>query len=912
MKGFSKERWEQIDRLFAEALERPPDERTAFLRARCGNDVALYHEVVTLLESDAEAEAVLGESVTAFAAPLLPALEAELADGFAPGERVGPYRLQREIGRGGMGAVYLAERVDGQFDRRVALKVIKRGMDTDEILRRFRFERQILARLEHPHIARLYDAGVTDDGRPYLAMEYVDGQPLHRYCDARTLPVDERLRLFQTVCAAVQFAHQNLVIHRDLKPTNILVTEAPGSGPGQAPQVKLLDFGIAKLLSDEAAGAPLTRTGVRVLTPEYAAPEQRTDSVVTTAADVYALGVVLYELLTGRRPFGPEASPEAVPEPPSGAVTNAIERSRADGTTLTLTPETVSAARQTSTERLRRRLRGDLDVIVLKALRPEPERRYASAEAFLEDVKRHLAGLPVQARPDTLGYRLRKFVGRHTASVTAAVVVLALVLAFGALYTTRITQERNLAQQERDKAEEVAAFLESLFDASDPFLPERLDTLRIGDLLGHGLDKVQQELGAQPLVQAQMLNTIGRVYDQMGRPQDAEPLLRQALLLRQSHLSTGHADVASSLDQLSWVLHNTGQYEEAESLSRQALATRQEIYPEGHRHVAESMRVLAFILQAQSRLEEAEPLMRESLATYRHLYESGQEEVAPELATTLSTLGILLWDQSKHAEAESLLRESLALRRAVYGSEHPSVAIGLNNLAYLLRDVGRHAEAETTVREALAINRGALGDEHPHVASNLTLLGSVLRNQDKHDEAEPVFEASIALTRQLRGDEHPSLPVALSTYAALLKAQEKYDEAERVQREALAIARKIHGDEHFATAINTTKLADILHARGQLSVALQLHREGYERTARVLPADHLFTALARNEWASVLIDVERYAEAEPLLLESYRTLRESQGLESRYTESTVRYLITLYEAWGKPDEAASYRRQVGP
>ncbi|NBC17317.1 MAG: protein kinase, partial [Bacteroidetes bacterium] len=475
MNGFSQERWEQIDRLFAEALERPPDERTAFLRARCGNDVALYREVVTLLKSDAEAESVLGESVTAFAAPLLPALEADLADGFAPGERVGPYRLQHEIGRGGMGAVYLAERVDGQFDRRVALKVIKRGMDTDEILHRFRFERQILARLEHPHIARLYDAGVTDDGRPYLAMEYVDGQPLHRYCDGRTLPVDERLRLFQTVCAAVQFAHQNLVIHRDLKPSNILVTEGGA--------VKLLDFGIAKLLSDEATGAPLTRTGVRVLTPEYAAPEQRTDSVVTTAADVYALGVVLYELLTGRRPLAPDALPDTAPEPPSTAVTKPTERSHADGTTTTLTPETVSTARQTSAERLRRRLRGDLDVIVLKALRPEPERRYASAEAFLEDIKRHLDGLPVQARPDTLGYRLRKFVQRHTAGVAAAAAVLALILAFSVLHTTRVTQERNLARQERDKAAEVAAFLEGLFDASDPFAPERLDTMQVRTFL---------------------------------------------------------------------------------------------------------------------------------------------------------------------------------------------------------------------------------------------------------------------------------------------------------------------------------------------------------------------------------------------------------------------------------------------
>jgi len=419
------DRWYAVDRIFTEALDLRDGERAVFVRQACGSDDALYDEVIALLQSREAAQAALGESATAFAALLLPDLQHHLDDAarLPSGTRIGPYRLLEEIGRGGMGTVYLAERIDA-YHRRVALKLVKRGMDSDEILRRFRYERQILAGLEHPHIARLYDGGLSDDGRPYLAMEYVDGRPIDQYCDAATLDIDARLRLFASVCEAVQYAHQNLVVHRDLKPSNVLITAAG--------QVKLLDFGIAKLLDEEAAGvsAPVTRTGLRVMTPAYAAPEQVRGEAITTATHVYALGVVLYKLLTGQRPYedveeNAQAAERAVleqePVRPSTAITKATE---------TLTPERASAARATSVERLQRRLQGDLDVMVLKALRKEPERRYASAAAFAEDIRRHLDGLPVTARPDTRSYRVRKFVRRHRFGVGTAAVFALLVSAF--------------------------------------------------------------------------------------------------------------------------------------------------------------------------------------------------------------------------------------------------------------------------------------------------------------------------------------------------------------------------------------------------------------------------------------------------------------------------------------------------
>ncbi len=455
--GVKEDRWIQIQALFDATLARPKDERTAFLRAACGDDPALYAEVASLLEADDGSHSLLdGSALDAFPEVML-----------MEGQRVGAYRILHEIGAGGMGTVFLAERADGQFEQRVALKLIKRGMDTEQILQRFRSERQILARLNHPHITRLFDGGLTDDGLPFFAMEYVEGVPIDAYCDVHHLTIEERLHVFRAVGEAVQYVHRNLIVHRDLKPENILIT---GDGT-----VKLLDFGIAKVLgNDESAN---TQVGRRVMTPAYAAPEQIRGEPITTATDVYALGLVLYELLSGHRPYRLSGASQvereslicsSEPSPPStmvGRVETASDRE--------VTPATISLTRRTRTDRLRRRLSGDLDTICLKALRKEPERRYISAEQFVEDVRRHLAGLPVMARRETAAYRMQKFIRRHRSGVVAAIILL---LGLGTLLT------------DTGRAREADTRLREGLDIARNALPE--DHWLIGSLesaLGHCL-----------------------------------------------------------------------------------------------------------------------------------------------------------------------------------------------------------------------------------------------------------------------------------------------------------------------------------------------------------------------------------------------------------------------------------------
>lgn len=672
--ALSLDRWQQIDTLFAAALERPADERTAFLRASCGQDPSLYHEVLALLASDTEAASVLGESATDFAAPLLPGLQEALGSetDLPAGARVGPYRIEGLLGRGGMGRVYLAERADGAFEKRVALKVVKRGMDTDEVLARFRRERQLLAGLDHPHIARLLDGGATEDGRPYLVMECVEGEPITAYADRHRLPLDARLALFEQIAEAVAYAHRNLVVHRDLKPSNILVTE-----DGQA---KLLDFGIAKLLGDDDAAH--TREGLRLLTPEYAAPEQVRGEAVTTATDVYALGVLLYELMTGRRPCdlaGPgllareRALLHAEPPRPSAA----------------LVPE-AAAARATTPERLRRRLNGDLDTIVLKALRREPERRYASVGALREDLRRAQRGLPVEARPESALYRAGKFVRRHRLGVAAATAFVLLlagsVVALG-LQQRQTARERDRAEAARARAEQTAGFLEGLFDAADPFAPERLDTLRARDLLARGQAAAERDLAEQPLLQAQLLGAIGRAYTRLGLYAEAEAVLRRALVREAIARTRGDRDpdVAVALNTYAGVLLAQEDFAGAEAVLDEAIGIVRDALGDDHPAVAFNVARRAQIYHARGDHAAAVEDQREALRIFEARFGAGSLHVALAQAS----LGGCLADLGRYAEAEAQLQASLAALREMHDDEHPRVQGVQRRLAALYEAQGQ-------------------------------------------------------------------------------------------------------------------------------------------------------------------------------------------------------------------------------
>ncbi|MGH7575644.1 MAG: protein kinase domain-containing protein, partial [Longimicrobiales bacterium] len=692
------QRWAQIQALFLAALDHAPDERADFLEQECAGDRELAQDVAALLDCHAEDRALAIED------RFLVDESGALADGDADplvNASLGPYRVSRRIGRGGMGEVYLAAR-DEPYRQEVAVKVVRLGVHEPETARRFRAERQILARLAHPHIARLLDGGVTGDGRPYLVMEHVVGSPITEYCDERRLTIPERLRLFRTVCDAVQFAHRNLIVHRDVKPSNVLVTEDG--------EVKLLDFGIAKLLEPEPEERAETQTALRLMTPDYAAPEQVRGDPVTTATDVYALGALLYELLTGHHPhrFVTRAPSEIerviCDEPPAwpSAVVSTTWDARSagdDAPAAAITPDRVSHERGTQTARLRRTLEGDLDNIIIMALRKEPDRRYASAAQLVEDVERYLDGQPVIARKDTIGYRVRKFVRRHRAAVAGAAGVFTLVLGFGVAMTLQadaLALERDRAQLEADKATQVAEFLEELFEAPDPFAPsaDRLDTLRVRALLVQGTEKVRTELETQPLVQAQLFTVLGSVFQSLGDLDAAQPLLEEALAIREGAHGGTHLETAASQHELAMLWNAMGRYAEADSILRNALATRSTLLGAEHIEVASSLTALATALRDQGDYDGADSLYHHALAIRRRLL--GAEHL--DVATSLNYLSTFYYQRGDYAAADSLVREALALRRRLLGAEHPEVAMTMVQLATISGERIDPGEAESLYR----------------------------------------------------------------------------------------------------------------------------------------------------------------------------------------------------------------------
>src|SRR5712692_4488334 len=565
------ERLVQIEDLCLTALELETTKRAAFLDQACGHNAELRREVEALLVSFDDAEGFLEAPAFAFADGLLDEFRSEREE---RGRRIGPYEIIQEIDRGGMGAVYLATRADQQYEKQVAVKLVKHGLDTEDIRRRFRHERQILASLDHPNIGRLIDGGTTDDGLPYFVMDYVEGLPINQYCDQKRLTTEERLRLFQTICSAVNYAHQNLVIHRDLKPGNILATE--GGMP------KLLDFGIAKLLDPARSESdPHTVTQLGVMTPEYASPEQIKGENVTTASDVYSLGVLLYELLTGRRPYRIKSRrPDQIarviceqePEKPSTAVTRAEELPSSNGQPpRTITPQSISEARATEPQKLRRLLDGDLDNIVLMAMRKEPERRYSSVEQFSEDIRRHLEQRPVIARKDTFGYRAEKFVRRNRVAVSAAAFV---ALAIVAALTVSLWQahnarrQRDLAQRERSKAERINTFLQRMLSFSNqsvtsvwPVAQKR--DVTVNQMLDEIAPQVIKELADQPDVRGQILRTIGSAYASQGQYDAAEKNFRAALDTQLALYGEDNHEVADTMLELGMLSYRQQNYEEA-------------------------------------------------------------------------------------------------------------------------------------------------------------------------------------------------------------------------------------------------------------------------------------------------------------------------------------------------------------
>ncbi|MGH9849481.1 MAG: tetratricopeptide repeat protein [Blastocatellia bacterium] len=871
------EHWQRIEALFGAVVDRPAAERDTYLTRVCNGDEELRLEVLSLLARDTS-EDLIRDPIAGVALSFTARPKDDLT-----GERIGPYRVTRLVGRGGMGAVYEAERDDEQFRQQVAIKVIKRGMDTDFARDRFLRERQILASLDHPHIARLLDGGATPDGLPYFVMEFVAGEPITDYCRRHRLSVNEKLKLFRKVCSAVQHAHCKLVIHRDLKPSNILITE---DGATRLP--KLLDFGIAKLLSPDGSQAHTrTETGLRLMTPDYASPEQARGQAVATTTDVYSLGVVLYELLTERRPHEFKTYSPAE-----------IERALCD--TEIEEPSKVAGRMTGAGARLSRAFAGDLDNIVLTAMRKEPERRYQSVEHFSEDIQRYLAGMPVLARKDTFGYRSGKFVRRHKAGVAILALLLILVVAM-TVQAARIARERDRANQEAATAQAVTQSLMALFEVADPG-KARGNVITARELLDQGAEKVVRELKHQPAVQAKLLDTIGQLYQSIGLYDREQPLLEEALRLRRQRLGNEHAEVAASLSHLGEVARLKGEYARSEPLLREALIMRRKLLGAEHKDVAESLDNLGALLADRGNFNEAEGLIREALALRRKLFGAEHSDVA----NSLNSLGRLMSNTGKFQEAEALCRQALALRRKLFGAEHPLVASGLNDLAATLLEQGDLKGAETLFREALAMNRKLLGEEHPDVAVSLAMLAYVLKNQGEYDKAEQLLRQELALLRQQFGEGYAQL-ITMNNLANVLREKGNYAEAGVLHRQALQLRRKLLGDEHPSVGANLHDLAVLSYLEGEYVEAEKTERQAIDTFQESLQPDHWRIQRCRSHLGACLIKLKRYREAEEQLLPAYAGLKATRGEQNEFTRQTVSHLIELYEAWGQPAKAKPYR-----
>jgi eukaryotic-like serine/threonine-protein kinase len=866
------ERRRQVERLFEGCLDQTTAERAAYLEAACAGDPELLAEVQALLAAHELADRIFSPDAPPTAA-----------------EQIGPYRVIREIGRGGMGTVYLAERADGQYRRRVAIKVIDAVSPDDPVYQRFLAERQILAGLDHPSIARLLDGAITADGRPYLVLEYVDGLPITTYCDRHRLGLEERLRLFLEVCCAVQHAHQNLVIHRDLKPANILVTPAG--------QVRLLDFGIAKLLNPALAAAspPVTRLDLRVMTPEYASPEQIRGDSITTGSDVYSLGVLLYELLTGHSPYrlttrSPAEIVRAVcdvdPERPS---TRVAERSRApgaSGSTGDPRPERRSVERDPTVGRLSRALEGDLDSIVLMALRKEPGRRYASADLLRQDLVRFLEGLPVLAHRGNRRYHLAKLVRRHRVeSIAVALVVVSLLAGLGAAVwqagMTRTAHDRAdaaraQAVQALRQSEEVTGFLIGLFEAADP-VRSRGEAVTAGELMRRGIVQANA-LAEQPLVQAQMFDVVGRVYQSMGQYDQALPLLERALQLRLERWGPEHLEVAVSMAHLAEILRRRGQYDSAQAMLLRTASVRTRLLGASDPLHAVTLDELSRVAVHLGDLDAAERDGREALRLRRTLL--GPDH--PLSIASLAHLGTVLRERGNYPDAEAAFREAVSLRERSPGGATAGVAEALELADLLLANRAQPAAAEEIYAGAVALLRASPAPDHTQLVRGLAGLAQVQERRGDLAGAERLLQEALELRRGTYGPEHPLVSAGMIHLAGLYERTRRYAEAESLFRQVATLDVKLLGEDHPTHAGTLTAIGRVLIAAGRLE-----------------DAD---SVLAR----AVGIRIAALGTAHPLLAKTLRQVAEVQYRRGNHAAAaaTIQQALTIYLAQRQPEETS--------
>ena len=844
------ERWREVDELFARALEHPRELRGSFLAEACGSDRALLETVSRLiaasesaeLDFEAPAEALLRQVFSG------PPDESAAETTVAPGDSIGLYRLVREIGHGGMATVFEAERSYGTYAQRVAVKLLRSGVDGAEIARRFHVEAQILSRLAHPNIARLLDAGTTKDGQPYLVMELVEGEPITDWADRHRLDVDARLELFAQVADAVGFAHTHLIVHRDLKPSNVLV--------GHDGRVKLLDFGIAKLLESDGPGAMETRPTTRWMTPGYASPEQILGRPVTTATDVHGLGLLLYELLAGRRPFGDGTLHGfdldlAICEQPPTRLSSAVSASTS-----------VADARGTVPDRLRRRLAGDLDAIVAKSLRKEPEERYPSVQGMAKDIERHRTGFPVEARAGLRAYGARKFVSRHRVGVIAtAVIATILVGASLTLWRQQLAtaEARDHAATQAENAGLVIDFLADVFRGRNPEQGPS-DTLTARDLLAWGSERVDTEFADRPALRAELLGVLGDAYKNVGLIDEAVTHHARSVELSRSVYGNRSPEVANRLIALSAAHRTNRSSDQALPAAGEALAIRRATVPERDTAIATALVELARARIAHNEADSAEPLLREAVEIYR--MRAGRDD--RRHASALTDLAQVRRMQGDPEHAARLYEEAIPLLRA---SGDPDFSTQLNNHAYLLRTISDYAGAEALYREALEIVTTGHGRGHPSASNVRNNLASVLHEQGKSEEVVAVLREGVAAASDQWPDGHWRVGAQHAALGRALLRYRRFDDAFVQLRRAHEIYSRLLGERHVWTYYLEATLAAGYIASGQPGQSLQYLDDFYrhrveDRRAIADPAAEQAFLNLMQPFVYVLQDLELDAEAE--------------------------------------------------
>jgi serine/threonine protein kinase/Tfp pilus assembly protein PilF len=916
------------------ALECSEEQREAWLQEECEGDEELIAAVRALLEKEEQATLTGG------------------GHDIQPGSRIGPYTLRQSIGEGGFAEVFLAGQEE-PVRRRVALKVLKPGMDSREVLARFEVERQALALMQHPGIASILDAGITENGRSWFAMEYVDGLPLTEYCDTHRLNLRERLELFTGVCEAVQHAHQKGIIHRDLKPSNILVGLSEGT-----PRAKVIDFGIAKAAGPRLTEKTLfTAQGVLVGTPAYMSPEQAgmSGADIDTRSDVYSLGILLYELLSGEPPFHPRRLLKAG----YGEILRIIreEEPQRPSTKSTTIEEAgkIAQARQLNVTTLRRRLNGDLDWIAIRALEKDRTRRYATVQELSADLGRHLANEPVSAGPPSVRYRFVKFVRRNRVGLSvAAIIVLGLA---GSI--TAVTWQANQTNRVAQTAEgwiERAATLEEIGEVHDEMLlgldaqktgltlmrlfreaiTEQLtetkhtqeeidDAIELFSALAARTDPtniarellyeevlisaegiIDSRFTAEPLMEAKMRATLATVYQNMGLLDKAKPLLERALALYREHLGDDHPHTLIPINSIGELLQEQGKLDEAEPYLREALATRRRVLGNDHPDTLRSISDMGSLLKDQEKFDEAEAHCHEALAKRRRVL--GDDH--PDTLISINNMGTFLSDQGKNEEAEPYHREALERMRRVLGDEHLDTLRCIRNMGIYLQEREKFEEAEPYFRERLEGSRRILGDVSLETIESFNELALFFEVQEKFGEAESYLREALERSRRVFGDKNPQVLTLVTDMGWILKEQEKHEEAEPYFREALEGRRRVLGDEHPDTLYSISNMGWILGDQGKYEEAEPYSREALEKSRRVLGNEHPDTLLSISDMGSVLYEQEKFDVAEPYLREALEGRRRVLGGENPDTLTSINNMGALLAAQGKNEEAEPHLREA--